>query len=124
MYYCINCSEEFEEPKKIIENHGFSSPPYEEVLVCPFCFSPDFFETRAVYCKCCGAKLKGRNKVYCSDKCRERGLKLWKKELKRKQINLTNPLNSIVRELEEYNKKNNTLLSYGQYIAYIKTKKG
>lgn len=123
MYYCINCNEEFEKAEKIIEKHELSSPPFEEFLVCPYCKSNDFFETKSLYCKCCGAKLKSYASDYCSKECEKKGILLWKKELKRRKIFSSNPLNQIVREVEEYNKNNNTCLSYGQYISLIKSKK-
>ena len=123
MYFCINCNGEFEKPKKEIERHGFSEPPYEEFSVCPFCKSIDIIEIHSVYCKCCGIKLKSNKSNYCSKECENKWIKLMKMDLKRKKEYYNNPLNSLVRELKEYNKNNNTELSYGQYIAYIKTKR-
>ena len=37
MYRCNNCDEVFGEPRVSYESHGFSHPPYEENLVCPYC---------------------------------------------------------------------------------------
>lgn len=37
MYKCRNCLRTFEEPYVYYENHGFTSGPFEEWVVCPYC---------------------------------------------------------------------------------------
>lgn len=37
MFVCTDCGNEFEEPKKHVERHGFTYPPYEEWWGCPVC---------------------------------------------------------------------------------------
>ena len=44
MYYCYNCDEMFSKPIRIIERHGWTYPPYEELMACPFCKSSDIEE--------------------------------------------------------------------------------
>lgn len=37
MYKCDDCGAVFLEPNHYFEHHGFETPPYEELWVCPFC---------------------------------------------------------------------------------------
>lgn len=64
MFICNECGFEFEEPKKIFETHGLSTPPYEKILVCPHCNETNFSET--VECSRCG-KLVSENNVRLDD---------------------------------------------------------
>ena len=52
MYKCLDCGCVFDEPKKIIENHGLDNPPYENMEICPACSSSNFRETYP--CDQCG----------------------------------------------------------------------
>lgn len=51
-YICNNCGAIFESPKTIIEQHGFTEPPYEALSGCPECESTEYDE--AVVCFRCG----------------------------------------------------------------------
>lgn len=121
MYYCPDCGYEFEEPEKIYETHGFNTPPYEKLTVCPMCKATSFYEKVNTHCRCCGAKLKKGGK-YCSASCQEKGERLWQKERIRRRIRQSDPLNEIIREIESYNKINKTDYSYGKYVAIVKSK--
>ena len=37
MYKCNDCYSVFEEPKVLVERHGFSCGGYEKIKLCPFC---------------------------------------------------------------------------------------
>ena len=117
MYLCNECKNEFTTPEKTAETHGFKSPPYESLSLCPICKSTDIEEI-AYYCKCCGARLKD-NTEYCSEHCRARGREMLKRERKRKKILNTSPLLTAMRAADEYNKTHGTDYSYGQYVAFI-----
>jgi len=119
MYYCPDCGLEFEKPLKTFCTHSFTSPPYEKKYCCPDCKGESFFEKNTTHCRCCGAKLRSGAIEFCSDSCRKKGEKLWKREIKRRKLNTENPINNIVRQLEIYNKTHGTDYSYGQYIAII-----
>ncbi len=122
MYYCKNCGREFEEPEKSYETHIFTDTPFELFYVCPTCKSQNFREKNVTHCRCCGGKLTKGQEEYCSEACRNKGEKLWRRELKRRRNAMKNPLNLIVMECNEYNKQNNTRYSYGQYVAIIRPK--
>ncbi len=122
MYYCPDCGSEFEKSEESYETHGLIHPPYESVYCCPYCKGTDFFEKSTTHCRCCGIKLRKGLKDYCSESCEKRGKKLWQKELKRRKIISSDPVNILVREVSIYNKKHNTKYSYGQYVALIKPK--
>ena len=122
MYYCPDCGTEFEKPEKHYETHNLTSPPFEVIYYCPSCKGENFFEKSNTHCRCCGVKLRNGHTDYCSATCEKRGKKLWAREVKRRRLLVSNPVNSIIRELEFYNKTHNTNYSYGQYIALIKPK--
>lgn len=42
MYKCRCCLRIFEEPHVYYESHGFTSGPFEEWSVCPYCGEPDW----------------------------------------------------------------------------------
>lgn len=117
MYYCPDCGCEFETPKKVFEKHGLSSPPFEAIYVCPDCKGNEFYEKISTHCRCCGAKLSASQTDYCSDTCRNKGAKMWKREQRRRRIRNDSPINSFIAELELYNSQNTRKLSYGQYTA-------
>lgn len=125
MYYCSDCGCEFETAEVYKETHGFLYPPFEERSCCPNCKSENIRLKNISHCRCCGAKLNGK-KEYCSETCRTKGEAMWKAERKKRKLGRTSPLNRIVLETEEYNKKHRTSYSYGQYVALImpKLKKG
>ncbi len=120
MYFCLDCGYTFLHALKTYENHRLSSPPYEVINVCPSCKSQNFRAKNSDYCHYCGAKLKKGRIDYCSKECRQKGEKVWLKEKKRKKILVDSPIYKRVREAEEYNRKNKTKYSYGQYTAIIK----
>jgi len=122
MYYCKNCGHDFSEPEKTYETHIFTDTPFELLYVCPSCKSGNFREKNLTHCRCCGSKLPQGSVEYCSDSCRNRGEKLWRKELYRRRNVLKDPLHSVVRECISYNEENGTDYSYGQYVAIIRPK--
>ncbi len=119
MFYCKICGYNFEQPSAVYENHGFLSPPYEKLYVCPNCKSDCISERFFSHCRCCGARLTTEDSEYCSEACKIRGERLRRLEEKRRRRFSESPLNMLVREVEEYNLKNNTNYSYGQYVAII-----
>ncbi len=119
MYYCQDCGYEFVSPQKIFEKHSLEKPPFEMFFVCPSCKGVNYKEKTSTHCRCCGAKLTQAGD-YCSSACRDAGRKMWEAEQKRKKLNFTNPIAVIVREVEEFNRKNGTNLSYGQYVAFVR----
>ncbi len=123
MYNCLECGCEFKNPIKLTETHALSTPPYELIYVCPNCKSTDFAEKKVSHCRCCGAKLSDQKTDYCSDACKIKGEKLWLKEINRKKLLSDSPLFRLVREVDNYNARNNTKYSYGQYVALVKAKK-
>ena len=124
MFYCNKCGYEFDKPTKIFETQGGDSPPFEEILICPDCKSTDFHEKDSTHCRCCGAKLTKDAEDYCSDSCRKKGELLWQKQLRRRKLQEENPLNSIIKEIINYNLLNKTDYSYGQYVALVENKRG
>lgn len=120
MYYCTECGCEFEAAKCYTETHSLFSPPYEERRCCPFCGSSSIRVKAVSYCRCCGAKLGSEEKEYCSPSCRKRGEAMRRRELNRKRLIYSSPLFQTVREVDEYNKRNHTDYSYGQYVTLIK----
>lgn len=123
MYICHECQTQFQKPLKIIEKHGLSSPPYENIFVCPRCKSENYEKAGPRFCRNCGAKLKSSQTNYCSTACKINGKKLFKKErILQNKLKLS-PIYSIVRQLDNHNKTHGTHLSYGQYCALINNKK-
>lgn len=120
MYYCADCGCEFETADVCKEVHSFTEPPYEEVLLCPVCKNATIRAKTVSYCRCCGAKVSGGEKEYCSPSCRKKGEEMHKLELKKKRQMYSSPLFETVREVDEYNKINRTDYSYGQYVTLIK----
>lgn len=79
-------------------------------------------------CKCenCGAEFETESTIqkYCSDKCRyevmqkkEAERRKKRKEEKKREKDKKAHLWDIIGEIERYNKKHKTYLSYGQYLA-------
>jgi hypothetical protein len=123
MYICLKCGSEFKTPIKLTETHSLPNPPYESLYVCPNCKSSDYEEKKVKHCHCCGAKILNGDSDYCSDACKIKGEKLWLKEAARKNLLTSSPIYCLVREADEYNKANKTNYSYGQYVAFVKSKK-
>lgn len=119
MYYCSDCGCEFETAAVYRESHGFSTPPFEERRCCPGCSGGNFHLKDASHCRCCGAKLSREEKEYCSEACRIKGEAMWKSERRKRKLSFSSPLNRIVRQTQEFNRKNHTNYSYGQYVALI-----
>lgn len=118
MYYCTDCKKKFFDPKIYFERHGLDSPPYEKIMLCPYCESEDIAYIEARHCKCCGARLSYDNKGdYCNKACETRGKRLFELEAKRRKLRLVSPLYAAVRAVEEYNKEHGTNLSYGTYYG-------
>ncbi len=117
MYYCKTCGGNFEAPQKNYETHSLSSPPYEKIYSCPFCNSTDYKEVTQTHCRCCGALLIKSQNEYCSTSCKSKGEKLWKRQVERFKAEYDSPINIILREIKEYNLKNGTAYSYGQYVS-------
>ena len=67
-------------------------------------------------------RLYGENENYCNDSCRLTAKRLEEKERKRQKALRESPLTVLIREVDEYNKNNNTNFSYGQYVTLIKPK--
>ena len=120
MYYCKSCNSYFNEPRLQFEHHSLDTEPYEKIYVCPICNSSDYKEINSTHCRCCGAKLKDGEHLYCSDNCEKRGKEMWEKEKRKSNYQKQLPINIILKQLREYNKINNTNLSYGQYVAKLK----
>ncbi len=47
-FYCTECNRYFDEPLFYEERHGLDAPPYERVVVCPYCKSADFEKIETV----------------------------------------------------------------------------
>lgn len=43
-FICNSCGSLFEKPKRMVEKHGFDTPPFEVWLLCPYCLDNDFEE--------------------------------------------------------------------------------
>lgn len=119
MLICKKCGYEFNNPRKIYENHSLEHSPYEPLEVCPNCNSSEIAEKAVSHCRCCGAKLKSGQTQYCSTACEQRGERLRNIEKRKRKIFEESSLSEIVRRVKYYNKKNNTNYSYGQYVAII-----
>lgn len=122
MYICTDCGHKFSKAEKITETHGLSSPPYEEISVCPACKSENFHKQNYEFCRFCGARLKSGAVDYCSEKCRRRGTLARLKEKRRKKHIADSDIYRTVRRVEIYNHKHGTRYSYGQYTALIEGK--
>ncbi len=120
MFYCLNCGGEFEKADTIYHTHSLINPPFEPQDVCPYCKSDNIKTKETKHCRCCGAKITDGEKEYCSSACKKRGEELWRREANRRIASRNSPINKILRELNEYNKENNTKYSYGQYVAIIR----
>lgn len=118
MYVCTDCGRNFEEFSVVFEEHGLDTAPFEAVAVCPFCKSNNISEVTLRRCHYCGVRLYDQ-KDFCSSACRENGLKLWQLEQHRRRRRAVHPLNVIIREVENYNRRNGTCYTYGQYISRI-----
>ena len=122
MYYCKNCGKEFEKPEKSYETHLLSHPPFELIYICPNCKSQNFHLKNLTHCRCCGSRLPSGTTEYCSPSCKLKGEKMWRKELKKRQAELKDPLKMLVKECAIYNTTHGTRYSYGQYVALIRPK--
>lgn len=122
MYICNDCDFQFETPLKIQETHGLNTPPFETISVCPHCKSTNFEKATFNYCHCCGAKIKNAYGNYCSEKCENRGKKLWQKQNTKTELLYNSKIYKLVREVDNYNQKHKTKLSYGQYVSLFKRK--
>ena len=69
----------------------------------------------------CGEIFERENKkqIYCSDKCRQQAIKITHQKCiekaKEKKKRANDHLDKTLRELDQYNAKNGTYMSYGQY---------
>lgn len=122
MYYCPDCGYEFKVALRYTETHNLDYPPFEDVFVCPNCKGRNYYEKIETHCRCCGARLSENLKEYCSESCYMKGMKMWNKEKARRKINEKSPLTELTREVKNFNRKNNTEYSYGQYVALVRPK--
>ena len=116
MYCCQDCGKEFEYVEVVFERHGLTTPPYERIKLCPFCHSSNFNEKKENHCRFCGSKLRGDGE-FCSSLCKKRGTKLEEQDQKRRDFLKNSLIMKSVLEVEEFNRKNKTNYSYGQYFA-------
>ena len=123
MYLCKTCGRKFNTPQKSYEKHGYTNPPYEKKYICPFCKSTDFHEVVHTHCKCCGALLIKSQSEYCSRSCKTKGEKLWNEQMERFKAEHDSPINIILREIKDFNIRNGTNYSYGQYVALTMLKR-
>jgi hypothetical protein len=123
MYICKECAYEFWNPLILKEAHGFEHPPYEELCVCPSCKSTNFEKAKSRFCHYCGAKLREEQSLYCNDRCKRQGERLFALERRRKKLAADSELFKIVREIDSYNKAHKTRISYGQYVAKMRFSK-
>lgn len=77
-------------------------------------------------CVFCGKEFSAlaRNKLYCSNHCKakaslERQKAAYKAPKKHIPRRPAQTITQVMRELEEYNAKNKTSLTYGQYVAMV-----
>ena len=119
MYECQDCGHRFNNPLRLCEKHNLPSPPFEYFDACPACKSTFLRKVKVFHCRCCGARLPVGKTEYCDENCMQRGKKLWMRDSARKNRILTDPLNVIVRQLEEYNRANQTKYSYGQFVGIV-----
>lgn len=118
MIVCSDCGSEFEKPEIYREAHSLSAPPFEKRRCCPFCKSENIHEKSLTHCRCCGARLINGDE-YCSDRCRERGEAMWRRERLRRRLLKANPISRIIKAADEYNAAHGTNYSYGEFVAYI-----
>jgi predicted nucleic acid-binding Zn ribbon protein len=83
---------------------------------------------RQDFCAICGAPIPDGSKYYnfCSDACAEKGKEKSRKKYtekkraermtKKKPARAVSSLDKVLKELREYNERNNTNLSYGQFV--------
>lgn len=55
-FTCLECGALFDDPQKYIERHGFNTPPYEVISVCPICGGT---YTNTIFCDACGEPITG-----------------------------------------------------------------
>lgn len=116
MFYCENCESYFDSPLIIRESHGAPEPYYEEREVCPSCEGNNYKVIYSGYCRCCGRKIPN-TREYCNESCRKAGEEMWLKQMRRQASKKSDPMYITLAEIDLYNKKHGTRLSYGQYIA-------
>ena len=70
-------------------------------------------------CVICGKEYVAlaKNSLYCSKECRNESKKRRSEKRIPRRPNLS--ISQVMRELEEYNTKNKTRLTYGQYVAIM-----
>ena len=119
MYHCTDCGKNFDEVEIVEERHNLDTPPFEKIAVCPECRGTSIITVRAEHCRCCGMRLSANKTDYCSDACRIRGKKLWKRESARRRRYTENSIVKVTALLNEYNHKNKTNMSYGNFVAKV-----
>ena len=81
-------------------------------------------------CEVCGNDFFAfaRNALYCSDNCRKKAVNLRKCNYSKENYAApkrriprrpAQTIAQVMRELDEYNTKNKTSLTYGQYVAMV-----
>ncbi len=116
MFYCNNCRSYFDVPFIIKESQGAPPPYCEESEVCPSCQSSDYKATYSGYCRCCGRKIPN-TREYCNETCRKAGEEMWVRQRQRQEDRKKDPMYITLAQIDLYNKKHGTNLSYGQYTA-------
>lgn len=53
-YTCLDCTQEFDEPERFVERHGFRDDRYEVWYGCPFCGGP---YVRTLLCDKCNEQI-------------------------------------------------------------------
>lgn len=117
MYHCTDCKSIFSTPLKCKETEHAFGELYEVSIYCPFCKSSYIEIYEPQYCRCCGRKLKEGEHLYCSRACLKNGERLYRIQKENKLRIKNSPVYVIARKLMEYNRKNKTNLSYGQFVA-------
>ncbi len=115
MYRCQDCEKSFRYVEVVFEKHDLNSPPYERIKRCPFCKSLNYRSYRECYCGCCGAPTED-GREYCNDSCKRVGEALKEAEKKKQQFIRNFDVSRAIKEVDEYNRRNKTKYSYGQYF--------
>lgn len=72
-------------------------------------------------CAVCGAPIvknsRSRQKLYCSSACAEKARPARRREQKAKSKTRASGLTDVLRELNEYNRRHNTAISYGKWVV-------
>ena len=116
MFKCKACEKSFNTPKVRYITHGLDTPPYEAVGLCPYCGGDEIERRVKRYCYFCGLEVADGRR-YCSAYCKKQG-EPYRKRAERRAAELKSfEISKGVAEVEAYNRRHKTKLSYGQYFA-------